>query len=328
MEAMKLEVLFGSDVIVLPKLPVVTSIERAGESELKALLYIMSDENLRNSPDKLAEKPGFDKSKAESALAFWRGAGAFSSGTVSSAAEDEHVQKPRQITEQKAPSVRSDKPQYTGIEIEEMLHKKSGLKDLLSECQRILGKVFNPVEVNKFAALSDYLRLENDHILLLCQYCVQKGKSSVHYIEKTAYDLYDEGIDTAAKFDSYMKRREEYEKDVSKVRTLFGLGERALTPRENDMIKDWFINWEFSFEMISRAYELTVNNTDKASLPYTNKILNNWHDSGIKTPEDAETSSNSFKAKKEADKNAQSSFDTDEFFELALKRSYEEADKL
>jgi len=39
--------------------------------------------------------------------------------------------------------------------------------------------------------------------------------------------------------------------------------------------------------MIKLAYEMCIDNTSKLSFPYINKILLNWYQKGVKTPEDA-----------------------------------------
>ena len=50
------------------------------------------------------------------------------------------------------------------------------------------------------------------------------------------------------------------------------------------------------------------------------KILDNWHLAGIKTVEDVEKSLTEYKQKQ---KISMSTFDTDDFFEAALKRGRE-----
>ena len=67
--------------------------------------------------------------------------------------------------------------------------------------------------------------------------------------------------------------------------------------------------------------EITIEKCQgKLSYAYMAKILENWHINGIKTLEDAEKSLEEYKGKQ---KLQMSSFDTDEFFEAALKRSNE-----
>ena len=60
-------------------------------------------------------------------------------------------------------------------------------------------------------------------------------------------------------------------------------------------------------------------------MDYANAVMENWYKSGLTTLEAVDESLDARKAeKKSADaKNPVSSFDTDDFFEAALKRSYE-----
>ena len=46
----------------------------------------------------------------------------------------------------------------------------------------------------------------------------------------------------------------------------------------------WLMDLSHSYEMIEYAYEITVNRTQQAKLPYINKILENWYADGHKTP--------------------------------------------
>ena len=186
----------------------------------------------------------------------------------------------------------------------------------------MLEKLFNPVEVNKIVALSDYLKLENEHILMLCAYCKNKGKGSVHYIEKTAFSLYNEGIDSLQKFEEYMKAEEHFAEMETKIRSLFGMGDRSMTASEKSHIRQWTGEWAQSFEMIEKAYEITVENTGKMSIKYLHKILSNWHEEGYRCLEEVEEALEKYKKGKEQSAGV-GSFDTDEFFEAALRRSYE-----
>ena len=58
-----------------------------------------------------------------------------------------------------------------------------------------------------------------------------------------------------------------------------------------------------------------------------NKVLQNWHDAGYQTLDEVTKALERYKTEKEQAAEIKSagkrSFDTDEFFELALKRSYE-----
>ena len=98
-----------------------------------------------------------------------------------------------------------------------------------------------------------------------------------------------------------------------------GIGEREFTKSEKSYIEKW-IGLKLSIELLTKAYEITVEKTGKISYSYMAKILDNWQISGIKTAEDAERSQEEYKNKQ---KMSMSTFDADDFFEAALKRSNE-----
>ena len=75
-----------------------------------------------------------------------------------------------------------------------------------------------------------------------------------------------------------------------------------------------------SKDMIAKAYEVTVSNTQGPSMDYANKVLENWHSAGYMTPEEVDAARAERKAQKSLPEGT--SFSTDEFFEAALLRSY------
>ena len=104
------------------------------------------------------------------------------------------------------------------------------------------------------------------------------------------------------------------------LRDLFGIGKRALIKREREAFFRWISEWEMPLDVIERAYEITVGSTKEPSVPYTNAILEKWHAKGLKTLADVEAEE---AAKSPAAKPAMGNFDTDDFFEAALSRSYD-----
>lgn len=133
--------------------------------------------------------------------------------------------------------------------------------------------------------------------------------------------MMDEGIDTVGALKEKLKELDKLKENESFVRKLFGMKSRALTAKEKKCITQWFGKLGYSREMVERAYEITVSATNEPSVPYANAILERWYAEGLKDLEDVD--------KAEAERIAQSgntpqdgSFDTDDFFESALQRSY------
>ena len=63
---------------------------------------------------------------------------------------------------------------------------------------------------------------------------------------------------------------------------------------------DAWIGYGYGEEIIRMAYEVTVNATGNASIPYANSILTRWHEAGMKTSEDVERLIAQEKAEREA----------------------------
>lgn len=230
-----------------------------------------------------------------------------------------------------APSVANKN--LTGKEIAGAIESDNSLKQLIEECEAICGKVFTTTDVSKIVSLKTSLGLDSETVLLLFYYHFEKldavgKKLTVSYVEKSAYSLYNQGIRTLDSLQSYIKENERRNSNKYKVARLFGIGDRAFTKKEEKFFDKWFIEWEMPFELIEAVFEIAVNNTGKAGLEYMSKILSDWHDSGIRTVEQAEKANADFKAanknkQKFVEKPAQNgaSFDTEEFFEKARKRS-------
>ena len=308
---MKYDINYATSVLVLPRDALLDKLCEAGETEIKFLIRFASDEELRGDYDKhadsLASELKCERSDVDSALAYWRGA-----GVISCSQNDE---KKRKVARH------SSLPSYTGEELSRIIDE-NGLSMIIDECQRITGRVFNATEINRIAALNSYLGLEPEFILLLFVYCANKGKTTLKYIEKTAYDLYDIGIDSTDKLEEHIKKEEQAKSLEVKLRKMFGYGDRALTPTEKKYFRSWSEELHYGEDIIREAFNITIEKTNKVALAYLNKILCNWYEHGYKTTEDVQNALMEYeKSKEKKMSDSQDSFDVDEFFELSLKRS-------
>ncbi len=297
--------------------------KNAGLAELRVLLLLASEQRFRDSfaehAEEAASRCGLSRAAFDSAVAFWQDAGILVDEAAGHASAQE-AEKRMASGNQKA-LLRDEKPQYGGEKIAALLEDQDkNLRGLIDSCQNLLGKVFNPTEVSKLVALSDYLRLDNAYILLMVQYCVRSGKRSVAYIEAKTYGMYNDGIDTYEKLDAYIKNKEKYDPIIRRLRTMFGMQDREPTKKENAFFRNWLQEMELPVPLIEYAYTVTVDKTGKASMPYMNRILTDWYAKGIRTAEDAEREMETYREKKK--EKAEGSFRTDEFFDAALRRSY------
>ena len=315
---------YGAQLAVLPA-TAVDGAKNATKKDLLILLALAAEPlatvELGAATGSVCKRLGVTEAEVQTALAFWRGA-----GVLALCEEGEGVAQAPVVPVPHSPKnahVVADRgvPVYSTEELTALLARRGELTALIDDCQRTFGKIFNTAEVGIVAGLSDYLGLDGEYILLLLAHCVRMGKKSLRYVEKMALTLHDEGVNDAEALQERLRRIEAMAESTGKIRALFGISSRALTTKEKGMIEKWLCTMCYGDEILKKAYEITVDSIGKASIPYTNSILERWYADGYRTPEDVEHAIAEYRRKKTANG---SSFDVDDFFEAALKRTYGE----
>ena len=322
---------YQSEVLVLPGAVLSAS---ANAVQLRVLLWLASDLSLGKKPRQLAKLADCTPAEAASALDFWMAQGVLRTEEATEVAPVQAEKAVRAAREEPSATPtkkllqRADElPNYTSSELAELLEKRAGVRAMVDEAQRILGKIFNPSEINVLIGMYDYMGLSEEGILLLLAHCKNIGKANLRAIEKYAYRLVDRDITTPAALEEEFRTVEALHSFEGQVRTLFGMKARALTGREDRMFRAW-VSFGYDMEVVRRAYEVTVAATNEASLPYANAILERWHAEGLQTAADVDRAIAEQKAKKDGQQaSLGNSFDTDDFFEAALKRSFSTSKK-
>ena len=367
MRSLKLD--YGSSVVCLPAEKIFKSLDGADMQKMKVLLLLAADEGLRKNygerRSEITERLDITLSALEKDIEFWTLAGVISvsddgaeamafdnpragrENAVSSknaqekseiaAAPSEKTDEESQKKDHSAPRIAvktpmpSSLPTYTESQCADVINASSDLADVMAMCQQIVGKIFTSADVSVIVTMYDHLGLSGEYIVTLFSYCCGRGKKSLRYIERTALNLFDEGIDNADALNGYIKRKDELEDNLQQIRKLIGAGARELTAKEKKFFSCWLDEWRFSMDVITRAYEITVDKINEPSVSYMNKILENWNNSGLTTIEAVEASLENYKKKKaeashgvETVNGTETGFQTDEFFEAALRRSYRE----
>lgn len=345
---------YQQEVLVLP-----ASILNAGADgvQLRVLLWLASDPSLLRKVRQLAKLADCTADEARAAIRFWQEA-----GTVTVDGEGEAI--PAMASAETAPTTETEKteetkpkkpartllrradelPTYTSTELADLLEARASVRILVDEAQRMLGKLFNPSELNILVGMLDYLSLSEESILLLLAHCKRIGKTNLRAIEKYAYSLVDRGITEPAALEEEICVLEELHSFEGEIRTLFGMKSRALTEREAKMLRAWR-SFGYGIEIVRLAYELTVNATSDPSLPYANAILERWNAEGLRNEEEIRASMEASAGDAQGARGQRNrkggkggktasvkpslgnSFDTDDFFEAALQRSFQQGGK-
>lgn len=305
----------GEHRALIPSLAGRNALKEASADDLRVLLCLLELGEDADG-DRLADAVGCSRRRVSASLEYWEDAGIV-----------ERAEEKAAPSKRKAVRTAAELSPMTGEETASVVRKRD-LSRLIDEAQMLYGKVFSTAEIGVIAGLSEQLELEDGYILVLLAFCIGKGKRSLRYAEKTAFSLYEEGIETLAALEEYISKKEAAASGIGRLRRMFGLGERALTKREDEIFTRWLTEYGYDTDILGIAYDITVNTSGKASVAYADKIVSKWYGAGCRTERDVEAliekEKKSFTptARAVPKEEPKGSFDTDEFFNRALERSY------
>ena len=188
------------------------------------------------------------------------------------------VQEVKQNTEKAATA----KKELAEKEIPKSMPINSKMKETVKMAEQIFKRSLSRREVTLLYNFEEWYSMSQEMILVLLEYCVTVDKTSFSYIEKVAAAWNENGINTLETATKELNRAIKVVKMQNKCKKIFGL-DRELSGTEANYISKWVSEFSMSEAMIKNAYEKTVANTGKISMPYMNTILASWHSKGIKT---------------------------------------------
>ena len=309
-------------------------LSNADEQDMRILIALMmaADGNGDvNAEFSLSDTLGLEKPEIDASLKFWRGAGVIS-GSRSQKSKPK-TEKPESAEEPKTSAPTAHRggavEKSTGVspyateELAALFEKRRVTAQFIDEAQRVVGRTFNSYDTGIVAGLVDQLGFEEEAVLAILAYATRIGKKGLRYPEKLALSFYDEGITTESAVVARIAIIEHSAEVVGKIKQLFGMGSRELSRTEKTLFDKWTQKFGYGIEVIRVAYDITVDATQKPLPKYADAILEKWHAEGLRTEGEVlafEQKSKPSKDSGEGDK----SYELDDFFEAALKRSLED----
>ena len=291
----------------------------ASREELAVLLFCLSARGVPKVAE-IAKAIGASEARVRASLAYW-----------------EAVDLPEgNIREEFAPRLRPGEIRSEGAGEVARAIRDNDLATLMEDCARLLGKpTLNGRDAENIAALYTQYGLSEEYIITLLSDIVnrsEKGHPSVSRLVNTALRLADEGVDTLDALNEHFRRRAEKGEWERSVRRILGIYDRALSPMERERFARWTDVYGYGDEILTKAYDITVANTGRASTPYMDKLLTAWNAAGVRTLADCERYTAEHKEKSSAaatqgkkpkgEKERFGTFDPEEAFRHALERSY------
>lgn len=163
--------------------------------------------------------------------------------------------------------------------------EQQDLRQLFFIAEQYLQRPLTASEQNDFLFYYDTLHFSVDLIEYLLEYCISKGSGSRHYMRKVALSWAEAGITTVmqAKQESNL-----YNRNYFTIMNSFGIKGRNPAEPEQNLMARWLEELDFPIEIILEACKRTILQTHQPNFNYADRILEQWHKSGVKSLSDIE----------------------------------------
>lgn len=195
-----------------------------------------------------------------------------------------------------------EKPTYSDLQIKQLTNTDD-VKWMLNIIELYLQRLIKPTDLQLILYMYESLDFSTELILYLYEYCVSKNKTHPSYVEAVALSWAKNGIDTLEKAEASTAM---FNENYNLVKKAFGL-DRALGHVEKQHINKWVSQYKFPIDLVIEACNRTLLSIQKPDFKYTDKIIENWHDSGVTSINEinALDEEHSNKSKKESKNNEQ-----------------------
>ncbi len=185
------------------------------------------------------------------------------------------------MSKAEAPSVPA-KPNYSMEQLTVLKGNGSNATDFVFLAETYLEKPLSVSDMQTLLFIKNELKLPDDLIDYLLQYCAGRGKKDFRYIERVGINWKENNITTEKQAARFIKR---YEKVVYSVMNQLGKT-GAPADKELEYIFRWTGQYGFPLEVILEACDRTVLATDSHRFQYAEGILSSWNTQGIHTKAD------------------------------------------
>lgn len=247
---------------------------------IKVILYILRANAV--DPQAIAGALSVPVSEVEEAIHYWCSSGILPEAEVN--AQRTAAKSRREEVKQAA--LPKTKPEEVRAPAFVKSAGREEVRFLLNTAEQILGRPLTETEQRGYVFFLEEYDLPADVIAMAIEFCAMHGRSNYKYVSKMLAGWKDEGINTHPLAEEYIRVRTERMGHEAEVMEIFGIQNRGLTTSNRKYILQWYQDFGFNREMIQMAYERAIDQIGQASFPYIGKILQNWHEMGLKTPQD------------------------------------------
>ena len=282
--------------------------------QIKVLIYILRNSGRELTSEEIAMNTGITPQQAEDAVLFWQQANVLTPDTSISVPRNvmlqpENIVQSPEPVQKEAPAPRR-RDSLKPSEISEIMNDSPNIAELFKAAEATLGSI-NYTMQNSLIWMTNYLGLKAEVIMTLLVYCEKIDKTNAAYIEKIAMSWAEKDINTLEAAQEETERLSSSHDYISNIMKMFEM-KRKPTAKQLEVIQQWR-SANYSSELIHYAYEKTIEQIDKLSFEYINKILMSWSSSGYKTVDDVKRAESEFKKSKKSTQSSSDDFDADKY---------------
>lgn len=132
-------------------------------------------------------------------------------------------------------------------------------------------------------------------MLALFKYCYDRSAMHRNYIQTVANAWHQSNVKTFNDLDIYYRKQEKLISMEKKIAKKLGFS-RQLTEYEKAFIEKWIVEYNYDLPIIEIALKRTTSKANP-NFDYINKLLSDWNERNLRTPESVENFLQSMKQK-------------------------------
>ncbi len=285
----------------------------ATSDQIKVLLYILRYSGRTITDEEISRNTGVSMSDVADSVLFWQQVNVLSGQDYQNTSAQIPVQS--DVSAEPVPEInKNNSPRQKQVlrpsEISDIINTSSDISELFKIVESLLGTL-NHTQQNSLIWMYNYLGLKKEVILILIQYCINIDKTNSGYIEKIACSWAENEINSLESAQEEVQRLTQFNDFTGIIMKKFEMSRRPTT-KQGEFISQWQSEG-FSPELIGYAYEKTIEQINKLSFDYINKILLSWKQSGYTTVKNVRDAEQDYKMNKKSTRNSSDSSDVDKY---------------
>ena len=176
---------------------------------------------------------------------------------------------------------------YSITEVDEYFKRLDDMYELAKSVVKNLGLWYDNLETVVDTYISPWLSMgfENDAILKLSNYAFKSNIRTLDAFNSNVLSMFKLGLLTSASIDNYLADILKMDSVILDILHELGI-ERGVIATDRTLYKTWLFDWGITQEILD--YAVSISKGKYSAMQYLNRVLAEYHASGIKTLEEAE----------------------------------------